>query len=132
MKKNFLKSTIVVVAVAASGLGAWRAYNAYGVTDNTLLVENIEALSAASDPGADEDPWKDCPRDKWIRNAKDSWAKYTAKYEAGIGLYITINGKKVKLGAGAEADGAVFVPTCPDSSGNCCEKAHLDKPYRYA
>lgn len=45
MKKNFLKSTIVVVAVAASSLGAWRAYDAYEVTDNTLLAENIEALS---------------------------------------------------------------------------------------
>lgn len=49
MKKNFLKSTIVVVAVAASSLGAWRAYNAYEVTDNTLLVENIEALTQGSD-----------------------------------------------------------------------------------
>ena len=51
MKKILLKSTIAVVAVAASSLGAWRAYNAYGVTDNTLLVENIEALSNPSDPG---------------------------------------------------------------------------------
>lgn len=47
-----MKSTIVVVAVAASSLGAWRAYSAYEVTDNTLLVENIEALSEVSDPGA--------------------------------------------------------------------------------
>ncbi len=51
MKKKFLKSTIVVVAVAASSLGAWRAYDAYGVTDSTLLTENIEALTAGSDPG---------------------------------------------------------------------------------
>lgn len=49
MKKNFLKSTIVVVAVAASSLGAWRAYDAYEVTDNTLLAENVEALSAGDD-----------------------------------------------------------------------------------
>lgn len=48
MKKNFLKSTIVVVAVAASCLGAWRAYNAYEVASNKLLAENIEALR---DPG---------------------------------------------------------------------------------
>lgn len=47
-----MKSTIVVVAVAASSLGAWRAYSAYEMTDNTLLVENIEALSEVSDPGA--------------------------------------------------------------------------------
>ncbi len=49
MKKNFLKSTIVVVAVAASSLGAWRAYDAYEVTNNTLLAENIEALTANDD-----------------------------------------------------------------------------------
>lgn len=45
MKKIFLKSTIVVVAVAASSLGAWRAYDAYEVTDNSLLAENVEALT---------------------------------------------------------------------------------------
>lgn len=52
MKKFLLKSTILGVAVGVSGLGAWRAYNAYEMTDNTLLVENIEALSEASEPGA--------------------------------------------------------------------------------
>lgn len=51
MKKNFLKSTIVVVAVAASSLGAWRAYNAYEVSSNKLLAENIEALSEPDEGG---------------------------------------------------------------------------------
>lgn len=132
MKKFLLKSTILGVAVGVSGLGAWRAYNAYEMTDNTLLVENIEALSEASESGGDDDPWKDCPRDKWIRNAKESWAQHTVQYEAGFGFYVTVKGRKVKLGAGVETGGTVFVPTCPDSAGNCCKKNHLDKPFRYA
>lgn len=45
MKKVILKSTLAVVAVAASCLGAWKTYGAYGSVDNSLLMENIEALS---------------------------------------------------------------------------------------
>lgn len=45
MKKVILKSTLAVVAVAASCLGAWKAYGAYGSVDNSMLMENIEALS---------------------------------------------------------------------------------------
>lgn len=45
MKKNIRKSIIAVVALAVSSLGAWKAYDAYEVTSNSLLAENIEALS---------------------------------------------------------------------------------------
>ena len=45
MKKAILKSTLAVVAVTASCLGAWKAYGAYGAVDNSLMMENIEALS---------------------------------------------------------------------------------------
>lgn len=44
MKKVILKSTLAVVAVAASCLGAWKAYNAYERVDNSMVIENIEAL----------------------------------------------------------------------------------------
>ncbi|MBQ8593832.1 MAG: hypothetical protein IJ467_06020, partial [Bacteroidaceae bacterium] len=50
MKKVILKSTLAVVAVAASCLGAWKAYGAYGSVDNSMLMENIEALSDNGEP----------------------------------------------------------------------------------
>lgn len=45
MRMNILKSTLAVVAVTASCLGAWKAYDAYDYNDNSLLAENVEALS---------------------------------------------------------------------------------------
>ena len=49
MKNVILKSTFVVVAVVASSLGAWKAYEVYGTMDNSLMIENIEALTLGSD-----------------------------------------------------------------------------------
>lgn len=51
--KMIVKSTLAVVTVAASCLGAWRAYGVYGNYDNSLLMENLEALSA--DPKGEGD-----------------------------------------------------------------------------
>ena len=52
MRKIILKSTLVVTAVAFSCLGAWKAFDAYNnsnVDNNSMLFENIEALSSGSD-----------------------------------------------------------------------------------
>ena len=43
--KNILKSTLAVVAVTASSFGAWKAYGTYGSVNNSLLMENLEALT---------------------------------------------------------------------------------------
>lgn len=85
MKKNFLKSTIVVVAVAASSLGAWRAYDAYEVTDNTLLAENIEALSNPGDPGDGQ-----LPRYK-NKTKTQTYSETKFEYDTDS------NGKKIKI-----------------------------------
>ena len=45
MKKAIIKPTLAVVAVAASCFGAWKAYDAYGSVDNSLMMQNIEALT---------------------------------------------------------------------------------------
>ena len=45
MRMNILKSTLAVVAAAASCFCAWKAYDAYDYNDNSLLAENVEALS---------------------------------------------------------------------------------------
>lgn len=63
-----LKSTLAVVAVAASCFGAWKTYGAYGSVDNSLLMENIEALSG-DDNGEpnDGDPNAGWPNDVCIQ-----------------------------------------------------------------
>ncbi len=48
MKKTILKSACVAVAAAASSFGAWKAYDAYEYEDNSLLMQNIEALASDS------------------------------------------------------------------------------------
>lgn len=52
MKKIILKSTLVVTAVAFSYFGTWKAFDAYNISNvdnNSMLFENIEALSSGSD-----------------------------------------------------------------------------------
>ena len=49
--KNILKSTLAVVAVTTSCFGAWKAYGTYGSVNNSLLMENLEALSQDGDNG---------------------------------------------------------------------------------
>lgn len=91
-----------------------------------LVLANVEALTTENDPFAD------CPRDKYIRNEKETWKAVQANYEVGFGLYITIKGKKVKLGTEAKVGGTVFYPDCVTSHDNCCEKKHLNQKFRYA
>ena len=54
-KKTLIKSTLVVCTVAISCLGAWRAYGSYGDVDNSLLMENLEALAQAEGGDASGD-----------------------------------------------------------------------------
>lgn len=116
-----------IAAVAIAAYVGKKTFNQKAYETNNLLTENVEALASG-----EVDDWSDCPRDKWIRNAKESWIKYKIKYETGLGFYIMIKDKKIDVGAGAEVAEAVFVPTCTDSPGNCCEKKHMDKNFRYA
>lgn len=116
-----------IAAVAIAMFVGKKNLDSKGIETSNLLLQNVEAL--ASEEG---DDWSECPRDKWIRNAKESWSSQTAYYEADFGFYITINGKKIKLGTGAKVGGIVYVPTCSDSPDNCCEKKHQDKAFKYA
>ena len=54
MKKNIFKSVFAVAAIAAVGLGSYKAYGSYVASNmseaDLLMAENIEAL-ALSDPG---------------------------------------------------------------------------------
>lgn len=92
MKKSIIKSTLAVVAVAASCFGAWKTYDTYGSVDNSLMMENLEALSQGGDNG---DNYVELPSDKYkpildkygtcwvddvIRNWEDSQGYEHAKH----------------------------------------------------
>ena len=92
MKKMILKSTLAVVAVTASCLGAWKTYDAYGCVDNSLLMQNIEALAQDPDGNGDSNGDPGSGGRKWVVIWQDgrSGNCYLQKY----GNTQTINGKK--------------------------------------
>lgn len=79
MKKMILKSTFAVVAVVASIYGAWKAYDAYEYNDNSILAENIEALTQEGEAKDNEmvcikgDPYKICWKRKVVKNIQCSY-----------------------------------------------------------
>ena len=75
MKKINLKSTLAVVAVVASCFGAWKAYDTYGSVDNSLMMENIEALS-------DENPNGEGQGYVWVEERIPSNCTYQFKVDA--------------------------------------------------
>lgn len=90
MKKVILKSTLVVVAVLASCLGAWKAYDYYGVVDNSLLMENIEALS-------DEDP--EGNNEEWYLHHYDCFFTIDTELKLEKMVLFFKGAKEVQLGA---------------------------------
>ena len=48
-EKDDFESTLAVVAVVASIYGAWKAYDAYEYEENSMLMQNIEALAGPSE-----------------------------------------------------------------------------------
>ena len=55
MKTKF-KCGIVAVAVMVAGFVAYQTYGSYGAQDNSLLMQNIEALAQSADAGESGDP----------------------------------------------------------------------------
>ncbi|MDD6015268.1 MAG: NVEALA domain-containing protein [Prevotellaceae bacterium] len=53
MKKS-IKCGIAAAVVVAAGVAAYQSYGAYGAQDNSLLMQNVEAL--AQDPDGNGDP----------------------------------------------------------------------------
>jgi hypothetical protein len=50
MKKT-IKCGIVATIVVTAGFAAYQSYGSYGSQDNSLLMQNIEALASGSDAG---------------------------------------------------------------------------------
>ena len=50
MRKS-IKCGIAAAVVVAAGIAAYQTYGAYGAQDNSLLMQNIEALASGPEPG---------------------------------------------------------------------------------
>jgi hypothetical protein len=105
MKRKLAKSIFVMTAVIAAGYGSYKAYATYETTDNTLLAENIEALTLPE--GSSEEIYAVLDRD----------CAYTFQGKALSIIYIRIPGStSIPLTVGA--DGTVRFTygtyrTCP-------------------
>ena len=53
MKKQTIKCGIAAAVVVAAGFAAYQSYGAYGAQDNSLLMQNIEALAQSTEPEGD-------------------------------------------------------------------------------
>ena len=49
--KNVIKCGIFAAVLVAAGFTAYQSYSSYGVQDNSLLMQNVEALAQSSDGG---------------------------------------------------------------------------------
>lgn len=48
--KQLIKCSIAAVVLVAAGFAAYQSYGSYGVQNNSLLMQNIEALAQDIDP----------------------------------------------------------------------------------
>ena len=103
MKKVIIKSALAVVVMATSCLGAWRAYGAYGNVDNSLLMENLEALAHDEGGDASGDSWFNI-NDRCIVQGESMRA--VACVEP-----VTSSGVSAGVSAGVGVNGGVYTST---------------------
>ena len=135
MKKS-IKCGIAATVVMAAGFAAYQTYGAYGAQDNSLLMQNIEALAgnadgegdASGDGGAN----KPCKRGE-INNFvllldEAKMAEVTSKKSGTISIPVTYgDGVDTLLtySGSFESDKTYKVAyaalRCQKSTGNCCK-----------
>lgn len=54
--KNFAKCGIAAAVVVTAGFAAYQGYGSYGLQDNGLLMQNVEALAEVPDGPTSGDP----------------------------------------------------------------------------
>ena len=101
MKKKFLKATLVVAAIAAVGLGSYKAYGSYiaaNMSDEELLTaENIEALAGMENGKNGKKDDKDTDNNKYYLHHFD--CKFTISTKGQVGLLAKWFGINANVGA---------------------------------
>lgn len=76
MRKT-IKCGITTAVVVIAGYAAYQSFGAYGARDNSLLMQNIEALASSSEPEGDPcegvSGGTDAPTDKYVVCSGPLW-----------------------------------------------------------
>ena len=131
MKRKLFKSLFAVAAIAAVGLGSYKAYGSY-VTANlagekTLLVENVEALAKRTEVKLTVISDSSC---KSGGVASSSCSSSTSS-SLGAGVNVSIVGSGGGVNVNVESGTACSV-TCDSGFYACCSSSCNCKPlYSY-
>lgn len=111
MKINFFKSTVMAAAFVASCFGGLKALQTYNHVGSSLLMDNVEALSA------DEGDY-----DKYAYLIWVGTGTYITQIHAGAQLGGEIYvGKRLEGGLNASLNGSIDVDQFPEYKAECQE-----------
>ena len=86
MKKT-IKCGIAAAVLVAAGFTAYQSYSSYGVQDNSLLMQNVEALASGADAEGDSDSGSDSGNIKKHAALSSGKCGYKCeKYELTVGV----------------------------------------------
>ena len=137
MKKS-IKCGIAATVVMAAGFAAYQTYGAYGAQDNSLLMQNIEALAGnadgAGDASGDGGANKPCKRGEINNFAllldEPKTVEVTSKKSGTISIPVTKGygdgvDTLMTYSGSFESDKTYKVAyaalRCQKSTGNCCK-----------
>lgn len=105
MKKS-IKCGIAAAVLVAAGFTAYQSYSSYGVQDNSLLMQNVEALASGADAEGDSDDLSlFAPYTSWCAKLKSGKCGFKSEvYEVSY----TINGASQKANVGFAPSGKAF------------------------
>lgn len=121
IKSKIFKTVLCTIAIAATGITAIKAYEVGSLTlpyKDSIIMENIEALSEPESTGLD-------PR-IYNRNMREGWVATTVEGRTGCDVYIMVEGIKISVGTGFRKGDTVLYSDCLDSQGNYCKKSWVE------
>ena len=94
-----------------------------GLSD--LQLANVDALAQQQE----KNPEPKCDPKEYINDAKEDWKEKEVEDEDSLGIDADVWewSSVVSVGVKQKTKKTVMIPDCPESTGNCCEKSHLDK-----
>ena len=86
--KNFVKCGIAAAAVVTAGFAAYQSYGVYDTQDNSLLMQNVEALAQGPEPGGNgEGPtYSNASSESECRSEGGLWNLRLAPIQSGIAI----------------------------------------------
>ena len=110
-------------------------YPADIVTMDILYIQSFVKYfdqTSPSDPPTKLTGVEQCDTSLYIRNAVETWELYTAERDLSKGDTLLLpNGITATIRSNIPKGATIRYPSYKESEGNCCEKGHLKRAYRY-